>query len=197
MQGHSFRKTPSAEEQIGSNLEPWPWGPDRDPAWPVILEMVIEHRAKIEKSMRLQEGVATIFSPFSSFNVVVEFKCDCERVNERERARFVAQLVGPRFLACVAMCVVAVLSPPCSGRVLRNPTLVGVGWEKSSKTVEQSEEKGLRGVFSNRSFRKLSALARGACVTNDRILFMAGFYHFKYHRPCGIRGGPRRAGVQI
>ena len=32
MQGYSFRKTPSAEEQIGSNLEPWPWGPDRDPA---------------------------------------------------------------------------------------------------------------------------------------------------------------------
>ena len=47
-----------------------------------------------------------------------------------------------------------------------------------SKPVDCRTANGFLSVFSNRSFRKLSALARGACVTNEPILFLQEFPPF-------------------
>ena len=58
----------------------------------------------------------------------------------------------------------------------QNPTISGRA--KAVKNGRLQGDDGCWSVFNNLDFRKLSTLARGASVTNDRILFLSDFPPF-------------------
>ena len=131
--------------------------------------------------MTLQESVAAIFSPLPPDQccggIPVRLE-EGERARESTLHRAARWAPHSRPRRDVRGNAATVLSPPSSRRILRHSTLVGGEGKNPSKPIDYRETIGCWSVFNSRDLRKLLALARGACVTNEPILFLLGFPPF-------------------